>query len=117
MCNPAHEHLKQMQKPFLCFVCGHKYKKGKSIGGNTMKQEKKGPVMKFRAGSIEIAGFENEFTTKEGQVIKTVNWQISRGYKDKADEWQNTNSLRKNDLLSASRLLEKAFDWENSLEQ
>jgi len=68
------------------------------------------PTYKEKAGSIQIAVFENEGKTKEGVkfVFKSVNLQKS--YKDKDGKWQNISiSLRQDDIPRAIMLLEMAY--------
>ena len=65
-----------------------------------------GPIKKYSAGSIHVAIWENE--SKEGRVYQTVS--LERSYKNKDDEWKNTNSLRVNDIPKAVAALQKVYD-------
>ncbi len=69
------------------------------------------PLKSFRSGAIQVAIWENEGTTREGQpeVYKTVSFE--RRYKDKSGEWKGTNQLRVNDLPKATLILQKAYEY------
>jgi len=74
--------------------------------------EKTQPEKKFRAGAVCATIWRNEFLdnkTGEASFYRTVTLQ--RGYKDKEDNWQNTGSLRLNDLPRAALVLQKAYEY------
>jgi len=79
-----------------------------------MTQETTGnqPEKKFRAGVISATVWQNQGqnkTTGESVAYRTISLQ--RGYKDKNDQWQNTNSFRINDLPRAAVVLQKAYEY------
>ncbi len=70
------------------------------------------PEKKFRAGAISATVWLNQGqnkTTGETTEYRTISLQ--RGYKDKKDQWQNTNSFRLNDLPRAALVLTKAYEY------
>jgi hypothetical protein len=79
-----------------------------------MTQENTGnqPEKKFRAGSVSATVWQNQGqnkTTGETNTYRTISLQ--RGYKDKKDQWQNTNSFRVNDLPRAAVVLKQAYEY------
>jgi len=72
-----------------------------------VNENKNLPAKRFKSSGVEVSVWKNE--GKEGSVFFTVSLQ--RSYKDKEGNWQSTASLRKSDLLVASHLLEKAYDF------
>jgi len=73
-----------------------------------MTEEKKQPIVKVRDGNLSVAGFLNEHEV-DGQKRKFISCKIQRGYKDKDDNWQNTDQLSLNDLPRAALLLQQAY--------
>ncbi len=69
------------------------------------------PEKKFSAGPISAAVWKNSGKNKEGQEVEYRTVTLQRGYKDKNDEWQNTSSLRVNDLPRAELVLRKAYEY------
>ena len=69
------------------------------------------PEMKFRAGAICATIWQNTGQGKDGEsnIYNTIS--LERSYKDKNDEWQNTKSLRINDLPRASLVMKKAYEY------
>lgn len=59
----------------------------------------------LREGSLRLAVFNNH--SEHGSYRSAV---LTRGYKDKEDQWQETSSLREKDLLDASHLLSRGHD-------
>ena len=74
------------------------------------ENKKMEPVHKERAGAIEVSVWENEKEGKNGK-FKTHNVTFSRGYKDKAGEWQNTQSLNVGDVPKLMVCLQKSYEW------
>lgn len=64
------------------------------------------PTKKFRAGAVTATIWENQ--TEKGKYYSV---ETQRSYKDKDNKWQNTNSLRLNDLPKATLALNKAYEW------
>lgn len=73
----------------------------------TKKQtkEKQKPVQEIRMGRIKAAIWEND--TEKG--IR-YNVTISRLYKDE-ETWKNSSSFGRDDLLLASKVLDRAHSW------
>ncbi len=71
-------------------------------------EEKKQPEKKFVAGPVSAAVWVNKTQSGDG-VFRTVT--VQRGYKDKNNEWQNTQSLRVNDIPKAVLVLTKAYEY------
>ena len=70
------------------------------------------PEKKFRAGAISATVWQNQGQNKktgEATTYRTISLQ--RGYKDKNDQWQNTGSMRINDLPRAALVLTKAYEY------
>lgn len=80
------------------------------------KEEKATPVVSFSArssgGSLEVSVWEN-WIEVDGREVKTFAVSFQRSYKTEKDGWQKTRTLRTGDLLPASNLLTKAYDWIN----
>ncbi len=75
------------------------------------KNNSRMPVKSFRSGAIQVAIWENENVTSDGQQMKFKTVSFERRYKDKNGNWQNTNSLRVNDLPKAALILQKAYEY------
>ena len=69
------------------------------------------PIMKFAAGGVQVAVWENEGTSKDGTIRSFNSISIDRRYKDKNDEWKSTNSLKLNDIPKAILALQKAYEY------
>ena len=65
------------------------------------------PVQEIRMGRIKVAIWENE--TENGS---RYNVTLSRLYKDPGDDsWKSSESLGRDDLLIAAKLLNQAHTW------
>lgn len=73
----------------------------------TKKQtkEKQKPVQEIRMGRIKAAIWQND--TEKGV---RYNVTISRLYKDE-ETWKNSSSFGRDDLLLASKVLDRAHSW------
>ena len=69
-----------------------------------------GPVASWKAGGLQVAIWENQSQTADGQVGSYHTVSFERRYKDKSGEWKSTNSLRTNDLPKAIVLLNRAYE-------
>ena len=78
---------------------------------NTDSAGKNMPEKKFRAGAVSATVWSNDAVTKEGKPSTYRTVSIERNYKDKADKWQSTNSMRVTDLPKASLVLQKAYEY------
>ena len=67
------------------------------------------PIHSIKSGGLDISIWENNFKDNTSYSVT-----MQRSYKTD-DGWKQTNFLRKHDLLLASRLLEKAFDYINDI--
>ncbi|MDZ4817479.1 MAG: hypothetical protein SGJ20_00745 [Planctomycetota bacterium] len=71
------------------------------------KAEKQKPVYEVRLGRIKAAIWANE--TEKGV---RYNVTICRLYKDdNEDTWKNSSSFGRDDLLLASKVLDRAHSW------
>lgn len=79
--------------------------------GGKMNQTKNIPEKKFSTGVITATVWQNQGRGKNGEVVgfRTVSFQ--RSYKDKKGVWQNSSSLRINDLPKAALVLQKAYEY------
>ncbi|MBI5391267.1 hypothetical protein HZB02_07290 [Candidatus Woesearchaeota archaeon] len=80
------------------------------------QQTRNPPEKKFQAGPITAIVWNNTSTRPAagGQpavpaTYKTIS--LERIYKDRNNQWQNTNSLRLNDLPKAALVLQKAYEY------
>ena len=78
-----------------------------------MTQEYKNqPEKKFRAGAIAATVWKNVGVSKKtGEPTEFRTISLQRGYKDKNDEWQNTTSMRVNDLPRAALVMQQAYEY------
>ena len=68
------------------------------------------PEKKFKAGAVTASVFANEIETRSGKAsVKSVSLQ--RAYKDRDGNFQNTASLRANDIQKAVLVLGKAYEY------
>ncbi len=74
--------------------------------------EPKSPKMKFSAGGIQVAIWEN--TTKEGKAYNTVS--LDKRYKV-GEQWKSTNSMKVNELPKAILALQRAYEYLSLREQ
>lgn len=63
------------------------------------------PIKKIRLWPVTISVWEN--STKEGGTFNTFSFE--RTYKDDEGKWQNTQSMRRQDLLVLAKACEQAF--------
>jgi len=74
-----------------------------------MGEELKKPKHNIRVGACQVAIWENRAKVK-GADVTFLSAQVSRGYKDKNDEWQKTDSFGLNDVPKIILALNKAYD-------
>jgi hypothetical protein len=72
--------------------------------------EKNHPEMKFRAGAVCATVWQNK-GQKDGAETTFSTISLERSYKDKNNAWQNTGSMRVNDLPRAALVLTKAYEY------
>ena len=76
------------------------------------KQRQNAPVKSLRAGALQVAVWENETLSEDGQPRSYRTVSFDRRYKDpKTGEWKSSNQLRVNDLPKAALLLTKAYEY------
>lgn len=68
--------------------------------------DKKQPEIKLKAWPITATLWENN-----SDLGKYESVQITRSYKDKDDNWMNTQSLRESDIPKTIFLLNKIYDY------
>ncbi|MFH1850367.1 MAG: hypothetical protein ABH879_09400 [archaeon] len=68
------------------------------------------PERKFRAGPISATVWQNQGKNSKGEAVIYRTVSLERGYKDRDNEWQSTNTLRTNDLPKAALVLAKAYE-------
>lgn len=73
--------------------------------------EKNAPEKKFRASPVAATVWANEAKTKEGEATMFRTISLERSYRDKDGVWQNTSSMRVNDLPKAILVLQKAYEY------
>lgn len=73
-----------------------------------MEKKNKGPKNTYRAGGVSATVWENTANVKgENVVFETV--VVERSYKDKAGQWQKTNSFRSQDLPKVMLVAQQAY--------
>lgn len=81
-----------------------------------MKKKKKEPVFSKQANTsgsvLEISVWLNEVELENKETIEVHAITLHRSYK-KDGEWQQTQSLRPQDLLAAAHLLQQSYDFCN----
>ncbi|MBN2458301.1 hypothetical protein JXB31_04185 [Candidatus Woesearchaeota archaeon] len=88
----------------------NRYETEEDINEN-MKGKSTLPHKKFRAGPVIATIWQNEALSKDGTAYKFSTISIERGYKDKKGSWQNTSSMRLNDLPRAALVATKAYEY------
>jgi len=79
-----------------------------------MEQQTNKPVQTFESGLIKVSVWENKNTSKDGKDYSSFSVTVQRGYKDKEDNWKNTQSLNNADIPKAVLVLNKAFEYINT---
>lgn len=67
-----------------------------------------GPEQKFRDKELIVDVWNNTGTRADGTTFSFNTLSIQRSYKDKNEDWKNTNSLRPNDIPRIITLLQEA---------
>ena len=67
------------------------------------------PEKKFRAGAVSATVWANKGQSKNGEEVSYKTVSVERCFKDKKGNWQNTNSMRVNDLPKAWTVLMEAY--------
>lgn len=66
------------------------------------------PVVTVRDGAIKISGWRNESGREDGRPF--YSFRITRTYKDKSGQWQDSDRFTAGELLRAQHLIGKAYD-------
>jgi len=72
-----------------------------------MKEEEKPEHIKV--GPVRVTLWRDTRKTSDGRTFESRTVTIDRAYKDSRDVWQNTSSLRENDIPKAVVALLKAY--------
>ncbi len=80
------------------------------------EKETKKPKENIRIGACQVAIWENVHKV-DGNDVSFMSAQVSRGYKDKNDEWQKTDSFGYNDIPKIILALNKAYDFMSKKEK
>ena len=75
-----------------------------------MAETKNKPETKVRVGAVTATVWKNIFQ-KDGKTYENFSVNLQRSYKDKDEKWQNTDSLKTNDLPKAILALQKAYEF------
>lgn len=73
--------------------------------------DRNAPEKKFRASPVTATIWANETKTKEGETKLFRTISVERSYRNKDGVWQNTTSLRVNDLPKAMLVLQKSYEY------
>ena len=76
-----------------------------------MNETKNVPEKKFSTGVISATVWQNQGRGRNGEAVSFRTVSFQRSYKDKNGVWQNSSSLRVNDLPKASLVLQKAYEY------
>ena len=69
------------------------------------------PEKKFIAGSVSACLWKNAITDKNNGMSGYYTISLQRNYKDKNGNWQNSGSMRVNDLPKATLVLSRAYEY------
>jgi len=83
--------------------------KPKTETKTTIEEEKKKPYMSFSSGHVRGTIWEQIAKTAEGKEFVYFTAKIVKNYKDKSDEWQETNSYGKKDIPSLKIVTDAVF--------
>ena len=76
---------------------------------NRTNQVANHPAKHFKFGAVRVTLWKDERIGPTGQQFNSYTVMIDRAYKDAKGTWQNTGSLRENDIPKAVAALEKAY--------
>ncbi len=68
------------------------------------------PEITFRHGLCSASVFEQDFE-RDGEKLTVQTVTFQRSYLDKEGNWQQTNSLKVNDIPKAVLVLQKAYEF------
>ncbi|MBS3123624.1 hypothetical protein J4437_03225 [Candidatus Woesearchaeota archaeon] len=84
---------------------------GAIISNSSKERHGNMPERKFRAGAISATIWLNKGQSKNGLETEYKTVSLERCYTDKEGKWQNTTTMRVNDLPRASVALQKAYEY------
>lgn len=68
------------------------------------------PIKEFRLSDISLSIWEQQHE-KDGRSFVTTKIKVSKKYKDKQGDWQETNYFDHDDMATLSALANKVFEW------
>ena len=71
---------------------------------------KNAPAHKERLGAVSVVAWENTMNV-QGREVTTFNVKLSRSYKDRNNNWAESDSLRMNDIPKAIEALREMYLW------
>ena len=74
------------------------------------EQNKDKPIKDFRSGSIQASVWQNEVEDKDKTVVRH-SVRIQKRFKNKEDEYENTNYYFRDDLPKLILVAQKAFEF------
>ena len=77
----------------------------------TKEKPKVKPVHEIKLGRLVCAIWRNEFDAEGGGTVVRHNVTFSRLYKPEGEQWRNSSSFGRDDLLLLGRLVERAHAW------
>lgn len=78
---------------------------------NRTNQVANHPAKHFKFGAVRVTLWKDERKGPSGQSFDSWSVSIDRAYKDAKGVWQNTGSLRENDIPKAVAALGKAYTY------
>lgn len=80
-------------------------KRNTTMTNENKSQTGNAPTRKYRSGAVQLTVWTNE--GQNNDTFETFTFQ--RSYKDKNDNWQNTQTLRESDLPRIIALAQRAY--------
>ena len=69
------------------------------------------PEKNYKFGAVRASIWKDFKKDGQGRSFETVSVSIDRAYKDAQGRWQNTHSLKENDIPKAILALSKAYQY------
>jgi hypothetical protein len=69
------------------------------------------PEKHFKFGGVRVSVWRDVRKGPSGASFEARSVTLDRAYRDSANEWQNTGSMRENDIPKAILALQKAFAY------
>ena len=77
----------------------------------TKEKPKVKPVHEIRLGRLVAAVWRNEFDSENGGTVVRHNVTFSRLYKPEGEQWRNSSSFGRDDLLLLSKLSDQVHSF------